>query len=198
MKTTTYKLRIILTNPLLGSQPTRDVVSEYIAKKNGFELTETESEMLPDVLEKGTTVFHRNRDGQPCLMSYQVLGFFKASAQVQNGKVVGGVKNLRSKVGNQVFISPNILPIQMPASGEMDYCERPLRAQTAMGERVALARSEMIPAGAVIECGVEVLDGEITEAVLIDLLDYGFYRGLGQWRNSGTYGTFRYELTRED
>lgn len=195
MKTTTYKLKIILMTPMLGSQSTKEIATEFIAKKNGFEIGADEMEMLPDALERGTTVFHRDANGNPVMRNYQILGFLKASAQVQNGRVTGGVKNLRSKVGNQVFISPIVLPVKF--QGDLDYCERPLRAETAQGPRVALARSEQIPEGAVIECGLEVMDGEITEEVLRDLLDYGYWRGLGQWRNSGAYGTFRYELVRE-
>lgn len=198
MKTQTYHLKITLITPLLGSQSTRAVATEFIAKKNGFELSEAEAEMLPDALERGTTVFHRNQADQPCMMNYQILGFLKASAQVQNGRVTGGVKALRSKVANQVFISPLVLPLKLPEGGMLDYCERPLRAETAMGPRVALVRSEQAPAGTVIECGLEVMEGEITEDVIRDLLDYGYFRGLGQWRGSGAYGCFRYELTRED
>ncbi len=195
MRTTTYKLKIIMLTPMLGSQSTREVATEFIAKKNGFEYGQDELEMLPDALERGTTVFHRDAQGRPVMRNYQILGFLKASAQVQNGKVAGGVKALRSKVGNQVFISPIVLPIKF--DGDVDYLERPLRAETAQGPRVALARSEQIPEGAVIECGLEVMDGELSEEVLRDLLDYGYYRGLGQWRNSGAYGTFRYELVKE-
>lgn len=196
MRTTTYKLKIILLTPLLGAQSTREVATEFIAKKAGIEIQQDELEMLPEALERGTTVFHRDAAGIPCLRNYQILGFLKASAQVQNGRVTGEVKNLRSKVGNQVFVSPIVLPIKNV--GEIDYLERPLRAETAQGPRIALARSEQIPEGAIIECGLEVMDGGgITEEVLRELLDYGYFRGLGQWRNSGAYGTFRYELTKE-
>lgn len=199
MKTEAYKLKIFFLTPVLGSQPTRDIASEYLAKKAGFEaLPEDEIEMLPDALERGTTVFHRGKDGHPMLANYHLLGFLKESGKVQNGKLTGGVKNLRAKVSQQVFISPRFLPLTLPNGGEIDYLERPLRAETAMGPRVALARSEMLPEGTTLECHIEVMPGEITEAALRDLLDYGFYRGLGQWRNSGSYGTFRYELTREE
>jgi hypothetical protein len=198
MKTDAYKLKVILDTPLLGSQPTRDVASEFIAKKNGFgALPEDEIELLPDALERGTTVFHRLADGSPCLMNYHLLGFLKEAGKVQNGKVTGGVKALRSKVSQGIFISPRFLPVYIPAGKGIDYLERPLRAETALGPRVALARSEMLPEGTWFTCMLEVLAGEITEEVLRDLLDYGWYRGLGQWRNSGAYGTFRYELVKE-
>lgn len=198
MKTDTYKLKVRFETPVLGSQPTRDVATEFLAKKAGFAtLPEDEIELLPDALERGTTVFHRLADGQPCLMNYHLLGFLKEAGKVQNGKVTGGVKALRSKVSSSIFISPRFLPLCIPKDGEVDYLERPLRAETAQGPRVALARSEMLPEGTWFVCGLEVLSGEITEEVLRDLLDYGWYRGLGQWRNSGAYGTFRYDLVKE-
>lgn len=199
MKTDGYKLKVIFETPLLGSQPTRDIATEFIARKNGFaELPEDEAELLPDALERGTTVFHRLADESPCLLNYHILGFLKESGKAQNGKVQDGIKALRSKVSSSVFVSPRIIPLHLPDGETVDYLERPLRAETAQGPRVALARSEMLPAGTWFTCGIEVLPGQITEEVLRDLLDYGWYRGLGQWHGSGAYGTFRYELTKED
>lgn len=203
LKTSTYKLKITLLTPMLGSQPTREIATEFIAGRAGIKLPEDEEKYLPDELERGTTVFHRVND-QPALLNYQVLGFIKAAGQVLNGKVGRGrkdgegVKNLRSKLASAVFVQPRVIPLRLPEGGEIEYLERPLRASTAQGERVALARSEMVPEGTTLELHLEVLDGEISEDVLRDLLDYGYYRGLGQWRGSGAYGTFRYELERED
>ena len=60
------------------------------------------------------------------------------------------------------------------------------------GERVALAMSEEIPAGATLDFDVECMDDNHTKAV-IEWLDYGIRRGIGQWRNSGK-GRFLYDL----
>ena len=203
MKTIGFKLEVEFLTPVLGSQPAnKTLASEFIAKRKGLEsLPENQDELLPEAVEKGTTVFYRNPadEEQPAMLNYQVLGFLKASAQVQNGRVEGGVKALRSKVENNIFVSPRVIPLVLPANGEMDYLERPLRAETMQGPRVTLARSEMLPEGTRFQCGVEILaGGAVNEDVLRDLLDYGYYRGLGQWHNSGSYGTFRYTLTRED
>lgn len=130
------------------------------------------------------------------LFDFQVKGFLKNAASVLNGKVYGGVRNLRSKVNNLVFVIPRQIPLILPAGEGIEYLERPLRAETAQGPRVALARSEMLPEGTHFRCGLEVLPGEIGEEVLRDLLDYGYFMGIGQWRNGG-FGTFRYELRRE-
>jgi hypothetical protein len=90
-----------------------------------------------------------------------------------------------------VFVRPRTIAIQKVV--EVGILERPLRAQTAQGERVALARSEMIGAGARIVFTLELLDSKLEPAVR-EWLDYGANRGLGQWRNGG-YGTFTYEMT---
>lgn len=201
MKTIGFKLEVEFLTPVLGSQPAnKTLASEFIAKRKGLDtLPENEDELLPEAVEKGTTVFYRTAADGFALLNYQVLGFLKASASVQNGKVEGAVKALKSKVENNVFISPRVIEMTLPKGGEMDYLERPLRAETMQGPRVTLARSEMLPEGTRFSCGVEILEkGAITEEILRDLLDYGYYRGLGQWHNSGSYGTFRYTLTRED
>jgi len=205
VKLATYRVKIEFVTPCLGSQPTRDLATQYLAKKHGFAIAEDEVESLPDALEQATTVFHRfpgNGDEVLGLYDYQIKGFLKAAGQVLNGqlKMTNGkpLRALRSKVVKLVFVSPRRIPLSLPEGGEgVDVVERPLRAQTAQGERVALARSESVPEGTWFRCGLTVFPGQITEEVLVELLDYGFYQGLGQWRGGG-YGRFRYELTREE
>ncbi len=197
MKETTYKLTITLITPLLGSQPQANVASEFIARRNGFEsLPEDEIETLPDALDKGTTVFHKSERGEPILFDYAIKGFLKNAAKVMNGQVTGGVKNLKSKVNDQVFITPRQVVLHLPAGGEITYLERPLRAETPQGPRVALARSEMIPEGVTISCGLTVLGDVLSETILRELLDYGYHCGIGQWRNGG-WGRFTYVLQAE-
>lgn len=70
-------------------------------------------------------------------------------------------------------------------------CERPLRASSASGERVALAASETVPAGTVLEFSILVMNPKDAETVR-EWLDYGRLRGLFQWRNSGK-GRFEWE-----
>lgn len=204
MKTETYRLKVIFLTPVLGSQPgDPELASAFIAKKKGLDaLPMQDDELLPEALEKGTTTFHRvpGKPLQPALMNYQLLGFLKEAGKVLNGRVEGNVKALRSKVEQRIAVSPRVLPLNLPKGEDWgpEYLERPLRAETMQGPRVTLARSEIIPEGTWFECGLEVIEGEIGEAVLRDLLDYGYMRGLGQWRNSGAYGTFRYELEKEE
>lgn len=138
------------------------------------------------------TVFHRNKDGNPILFDYQIKGFFKNAAKAFN--YVGGKHKLtayKSKIDNLVFVKERQIPLQLPEGEKIGSCQRPLRASTAQGERVALANSESCPAGTVVEFTIMVMVDELMERV-IEWLDYGRLNGIGQWHNSGKG---RYEWT---
>lgn len=187
------KVKVTFVTPVLGSQPTRDVASEFIASKfvdNAGELPSDEAETLPESLERGTTVFHKI-NGKPVFFDYQVKGFIKEAGRTFNG--LSGVKALRSKIDSMVFVTPRTIELHMPEGTEIEYLERPLRAETAQGPRVALARSEMLAAGTWFEFEMEVFKGPVNADILRDLFTYGKYKGLGQWRNGG-YGRFEFEL----
>lgn len=193
----TYKLVITFTEPLLGSQPQKDVVREHIMRRRGIDpdAVADELETLDETLERNTTAFHK-RNGKPVLFDYVVKGFLKEAAATFNGRAeIGRMKNARSKIDSYVFVYPREIPI-ITDSPTILVLERPLRAMTMQGPRVSVVRSEMLPAGARIECEIHVLAPDvISEQLLRALLDYGRYKGLGQWRNGG-YGRFEYELTR--
>lgn len=207
MEVKKYALKIEFTEPILGTQPQKDIALEHVQKTKGKDVTD-ENETLDEALEKGTTAFHKE-NGKPIYFDYHVRGFLKESANVQNP--IGSLKNARSKVDNFVFVNPRRIPLQLPegwkpsqetlrenSNAVSDYLERPLRAMTMQGPRVSIARSEMLPAGTKMECTLEVLNNNvITENVLRTILDYGKYKGFGQWRNA-SYGKFTYELTAVD
>lgn len=198
MEQTKYQLRLTVTEPLLGTQPQKDIATEFIqvkAREQGLDVAD-EQATLPEMLEKGTTVFHK-LNGQPIYYDYHIKGFLKESANIQNGmknEEGASVKALRSKVDNLVFVTPRRIALHVPDGAPITYLERPLRAQTMQGPRVSLARSEMLPVGTWLECEVTVL-GVFSEKMLRALLDYGQWKGLGQWRN-GSYGRFSYELSK--
>ena len=83
-----------------------------------------------------------------------------------------------------------MIPIEF--DGEIGSCQRPLRASTPQGERIALANSETIPAGATMEFDIKLLS-DTHVPLVTECLNYGKYRGTGQWRNSGK-GRFTWEL----
>lgn len=195
MDKTVYTLKVTLTEPLLGTQPQKDVAMDYLqekAKGKGIDVAD-ENETLEEIVEKGTTIFHK-LEGKPIYYDYHVKGFLKESGQIQNP--LRGVKSLRSKIDNFVFVEPRRIELVLPEGGKIDFMERPLRAMTAQGPRVTLARSEVLPVGTKFECRLVVLKSVITEEILRDLLDYGKFKGFGQWRG-GSYGRFTYELVRQ-
>ncbi len=188
-----YQLKVTFTEPILGTQPQKDVATKYTqdkAREKGLPV-EDELETLPEMLDKGTTAFHK-LDGQPIYYDYHLKGFLKEAGSVLNG--THGVKALRSKVDNTVFVQPRRIPLHLPEGGEIGFLERPLRGQTMQGPRVSLARSELLPVATWLEATVQVIAGPISESILRELLDYGQFKGFGQWRNGG-YGRFTYELS---
>jgi len=72
-------------------------------------------------------------------------------------------------------------------------CERSLRVNTAQGPRVTVARSEVVNEKTSFEVEIDVYSGApITEDMLTQILDFGGWTGLGQWRNAGK-GQFTWE-----
>lgn len=190
------KVRLTFIEPLLGTSPNNeDVYRDFIGSKAPDAAT-VEDEVatlgVDAVAEKGMTVFPRMEDGTPCLYDYQIKGFFKDSCgglrkvkTTQSSKI----KAYKKEIDKLVFPEPRRIPIHF--DGEIGECQRPLRAQTAQGERVSLAISEQIPAGATAEFTVVCLLDDHEKAVR-EWLDYGRLSGIGQWRNSGM-GRFTWE-----
>lgn len=74
----------------------------------------------------------------------------------------------------------------------IDTLERPLRAETMQGDRVALAKSETVPVGTT--CELTFMCERLETVKLVkECLDEGEFKGTGQWRNSG-YGRFTWEI----
>ena len=193
------KVKITLLEDMLGTAPNnKKIYTDYLASKapEGKDVKdEIDSIEEPDGIEemRQMTVFHRNPDtNQPIIFDYLVKGFFKnaCSAMREVPKSESSkIKAYKKKIDNLVFVSPRMIDIDM--SGEMTICERPLRAQTAQGERVALSCSESIPAGSTMEIEITTLTDDLMNTV-IEWLDYGKLNGLGQWHNSGK-GRFSWE-----
>lgn len=183
------KVEIEFFEEVLGmASANPDIHREFIASK-APDAPSTEDEVAAlgadAVADKGTTVFPRDDDGRPFLWDYQVKGFFKdACSMLRRSKGTKSAKLTAFKkvIDGMVFVDERKVPFSF--GGEVGSCQRPLRAQTAQGERVALAESESVPAGAKIRFTVTCLDPAHMELVR-EWLDYGRLRGMGQWRNSG-------------
>ena len=191
----TMRVKLTLTEEMLGTtSANKDLHEAYIASKApDAKSTEEEIAALGEtaVIEKSMTIFPKE-NGVPFLYDYQIKGFFKDAvgmlrniASMESAKI----KNYKKKLDGLLFIEPRRVMIQL--SGEMGDCQRPLRAETMQGPRVAIAHSETVPEGSVLEFDIKLLDESLEKAVR-ECLDYGEDRGIGQWRNSGK-GRFTWE-----
>ena len=184
----TMKVRITFLEEILGTaNADKDIHSEFIASK-APDAPSREEEVaslgIDEVEKKEMTVFPRLEDGTPFLWDYQIRGFFKSAAQAMS--YVGGTHKLaayKKKIDLLVHIQERKIPLIIPDGLGIGNCQRPLRAQTMQGDRVALANSETCPAGTTAEFTIECLQDDLMKYV-IEWLDYGKYNGLGQWRNS--------------
>jgi len=213
MNATILNLNVTLREEMLGMRSGNpDVATEFLKKKFGGEekipadvarTAEEEQELIEEGTEKGTTVFPRDAAGNPILFDYQLRGAIKdwIAGMLETGwkgKGGPGTKgwnpwNYKKHVDSCIFVRPRQIILHIPEGGEMGLCERPLRATTMKGDRVALARSETVPVGTTFAAEIHLLRPQL-EVDVREIIEYGAtYRGLGQWRNSGK-GAFDYTL----
>ena len=189
MEMYTIKCRVKFMEELLGTASNNpEIHSDFIASK-APDAKSAEEEIaaigVEESIEKSMTVFPRSPNGEPILFDYQVKGFFKDACGVLRkvtGTKASKIKAYKKEIDGLLFVYPRMIPLQM--FGELTECQRPLRAQTAQGERIALAHSEAAPAGTEIEFTIECLTKDMYDLAR-ELMDYGRMRGIGQWRNSG-------------
>ena len=187
----TLEVKLTFTEEVLGTSPNdEDIYRNFIGSKAPDATTiEEEVEALgaDAVAEKGMTVFARDENGNPCLYDYHIKGHFKDACSMlkkATGSLSKDIKAHKKMIDGLIFVNPRLIPLEIPDGKTMGVCQRPLRAQTAQGERVALAMSESVPAGTT--CNLEITcltDGD--EKYVREWLNYGAWRGIGQWRNSG-------------
>lgn len=202
MKST--KVRITFTESILGTQPADpEIHSHFIASKAPDAETmaeEIEAMGVEAVEQRGMTVFPRMEDGTPHLWDYQIKGFLKDACGML--RRVPGTKSAKLQaykkvIDGLIFAEPRKIPLYLPMELDLSEtdCQRPLRAQTPQGERIALAHSEEAPAGTWIEVTITCLK-DTDMAYVYEWLDYGRLRGIGQWRNA-SHGRFTYEVIEE-
>lgn len=191
------KIKLTFTEPLLGTiTKDPDVYAAYIATKEALTDEELAEELATagKIEERGWTGFHE-LDGQPILYDYVLKGFFKDACGMLRRVPRSESSKLRAykkEIDGLVFVTPRQIPLILPDGAGMGVLERPLRASTAQGDRVALARSDTCPPGTTLVFDLTVLGGGIDGKLLAEWFDYGALRGLGQWRNA-SYGRFTWE-----
>lgn len=192
----TLKVKLTFIESILGTSPANtEIYREYIGSRAPDAATvedEVDALGVEAVVEKAMTVFPRNQDGIPFLYDYQIKGFFKDTCgglRKVSGTHSSKIKAFKKEIDKLIFPEPR--EILFENIGTISECQRPLRASTPQGERVSLAISEEIPAGATITFDI-VLFSDDYERVVREWLDYGRFSGIGQWRNSGK-GRFIWE-----
>jgi hypothetical protein len=228
VKVQTYFIKISFIEPVLGLSPASgEVYEKYIKSKiqkeiekieralNRKRLTEEEKEALEEKLkrlkkeqneepslpelEQRLTVFPRDREGNLCLLNYQILGFFKETAHTF---FKNGLKNKFSRYGDvwgdlnegryrEVYFLRNGEKINQVDG----LLERPLRAITPSGQYiVSLSISEILNPPLEMKFYLRIYGDKrfhgIDEKLIREILEYGEAKGgLGQWRTAG-YGKF--------
>lgn len=199
----TLKVKLIFVEEVLGTASSNpDIHRDFIAS-NAPDAKSREEEVdaigVDGVIEKAMTIFPKE-EGKPFFWNYQIKGFFKdaCSALIRCPDTItfeGSRTNLkayRKIIDGCIFVKPRKIFIEV--NGKMGNCQRPLRASTAQGERVALANSETIPAGSSCEFNIMLLNTAY-EKYVREWLEYGRLKGTGQWRNSGKGCFDTYYLT---
>lgn len=190
------KVKLTFLEEVLGTASADKEIHDKFIAANAPDAPSRKEEIealgVEEVTEKSMTVFPRNADGKPIFWDYQIKGFFKDACgmlrKVPNS-ASSKIKAYKKEIDGLIFVKEREIPIIF--DGEIGSCQRPLRAQTAQGERVALANSETVPAGSTIEFTIQLMCDTHEKAVR-EWLDYGVYRGIGQWRNSGK-GKYEWE-----
>ncbi len=193
------KVKLAFTEEVLGTASAdKEIHRTYIAS-NAPDAPTLEEEIAAigeeEVIEKAMTVFPKD-NGAPIFWDYQIKGFFKDACGMLrkvSGSESSKIKAYKKEIDGLIFIKERKIPIVF--EGEIGNCQRPLRGQTAQGEKIALANSETVPATATVEFTVQCMCDSHMKAVA-EWLDYGQYRGIGQWRNSGK-GRFEWAEVKE-
>lgn len=191
------RVKITFIESVLGTMTgDKDVYRSFIGSK-APDASTIEEEVAAigteAVVEKGKTYFPRTKEGKPFIYNYQIRGFLKsacgAMSKVPN-TACSKIKAYKKKIDQFIFVKDreNVIETSEP----LTECQRPLRCQTMQGERVSIAISEEIAAGATCEFTIQCLLDEDVKAVE-EMLSYGRFNGFLQWRNS-SHGTFTYEI----
>lgn len=204
MKVEERKFRLYGLQPLLGGVSLdKEIFTKFVATKaRDFEkdAANKDVENVIDAEDKVTGFYRDAVNGNIILKGYQIKGFLKEAAKALKDQL--GLASCVSKIDNFVFIAEDCIPVMR--DGEWveqpdGFLERPLRGETPQGPRVSLAKSEQVCGDWYVDITVKVIENKKTAksialdmGVVEELLSYGQFKGLLQWRNAG-YGSFRVE-----
>ena len=197
-----YNVHLEFIEPILGTASSDPYIHDRFIASKAPDAPSREEEVaalgVDELQERGTTVFHKTADGEPFLWNYQIKGFFKDACYMLRKVSTSKSKNMstyKKDIDGLIFPTPRCIVLHRPDGAPIRVLQRPLRAQTAQGERVALASSEMLDAGTWCDFEVKVIDDSPKyRDALVEWFSYGQLRGIGQWRNAG-HGSFSCRIT---
>ncbi len=190
-----YYVNLTYTEVALGGQSKqKDIYSRFMASK--APTPEAAAEEVADVQEvsdRGWTGFLRDYKDRPYLMDFVLRGAFKDSISMlqrcpESECKKPNLRSFRKIIDGLFFVFPRKILLRLPEGGVEGTLERPIRCLTAMGERIALAKSDTVPTGTSLKFELRTLGNGITEEQIVEVLDYFAYRGVSQWRNA-SWGT---------
>lgn len=202
---TTFKIEIKFTQPILGTSPADpEIYRNYLGGHEvDADTLEEEIEKIgtDEALDNRMTVFMKDENGVPLLKMHQIKGFLCSAAKALRRNTeskIAGVTSYVQKIKDGVYIFNDDGDLYFPIlfDGDIKVTQRPCRTENAHGDpQVFLNASEEIPAGATCQFNLQLLcsDDQLCAEDIFELLDYGKYRGLLQWRNGG-YGSFKWRI----
>ena len=186
----TLHVEVEFLEELLGTASANpDIHKEFIASQapDAPSRKEEVAAIGPEAVEEKAMTIFPKEDGEPFTWDYQWKGYFKDSCGMlrrADKTKSAKLKAYKKEIDGLIFVKPRKIPLVLPEGGTIGECQRPLRASTAQGERIALAHSETVPAGTKQAFDVVLLRDDLEDLVR-EWLEYGRYHGTGQWRNSG-------------
>lgn len=187
------QVELTFTEPLLGSIPASkgDYARFILSGAPEEEEAVDELETVPEeASQPNLTTFHRDPKLGLIIYDYVIKGFLKQAVEFLHE--TGSIKRIpryKHRIDSLVFVSPRRIPLR--GKNEPDgQLARSLRALTPKGLRTVIAVSDFVKEGTQMEFEIIVFPNPHINLDLIrSCLDYGQWKGLGQW-NSGGYGKF--------
>ncbi len=163
-----------------------DKLVDEVAEKVGIVEAEGEEE---EEVKFGWATFCRNEEG----LYYEgrcVRGHIKDCAN--QIKDVLGIKALKAKVSNKVYVMTDVIPLGVKEPADM--AERFVQVMTKKGPRSTIKYVDYLEKPT-LRFSLYVLDdGVITEDILKGLFDYGSVHGMGQERSQG-WGRYTFTIS---
>ena len=185
------------------------IEQEFFRNVDGEMEAMTVDENCIDLVDKGTLIFPKNKDGLPCIWDYQWKGFLKEriEAGVNRGDEIhipglgiqklGDIKNWIMSSRNDLVVVDELSPIILPDGKQITIDQHPIRFKDQNNSQIkvsAIASCETIPRGSkTIVTFKAKRKGWFP--VIKYCLEEGFDIGTGS-RRTDKFGTFTFREVR--